>query len=494
MGESATEADLARFLTPKRAGTFTKLPGDELDLYLMLIRYMRGPLTPVNDQKEAIIYAAKSFGKEINAKRYIKVGWSSQVNEQRVYDIKDICEVSIEEHFYTPPFKGAWRAEQLFRKLFAKDKKLRLGCKCDKINHEWFDKDLASVRHWILTIYLWIGKNPYDLDTGELTQEWQTALDEWEESLYSARPIAFEEFLMLGPHFGTRLISSPWGTRVSKKKTKSSPSRRPGINQALSAPDLSQTPTRLAKRQEMARHQSAPVINSTGSPGSPARRAQNEEPNIRQVHTLSDQPQISVNKVCTPSRIPALACKGQNGMFIGRGSNGTTKDQHNRRMPVETSLGHSADVRMMLKLSSSILERHGLVIESGNGAELRKPVEGQDPWYSAERGGKQQPSVSSRDEPDYVLSEHGISFQISSSRSPKSAERKTNTLWTPGSAIRFQALSSASQLPRKSAQAPKKALLTDRFSALDVSPSTHIKEGHHHDSQCSATLVSPVFS
>lgn len=163
------------FATPKRVGTFDRLDNHTRKHLETLIKYMREPLTEKKDKDPGIVYAAKGCGSKVGDSGYIKVGFSKDADDTRVKAIQK-CNLLVDQHFHTLPFKGAYRAEQILLKMFKPQRHKRL-CECRKdpvMHHEWFNKDLAVIRHWILTLYLWfLIRRPYDFETRELKQEWQ---------------------------------------------------------------------------------------------------------------------------------------------------------------------------------------------------------------------------------------------------------------------------------------------------------------------------------
>lgn len=262
---SVTIADAKNFPTPPRSNTWTKIPRSESNDIRKIIKCIKRPWTPKKDRETGIIYAAKG---EENG--YIKLGWSSKTKGDRIKAIEGRCGIPLEQHFSTSAIRGACRVEQILHKLFEDNQKDLFCYKCRTTHQEWFKKDLAHIRHWVLTVYLWfITNDPYDFTTGLLDSKWCKAVSVWNESLRSRRPISIEEFFMLPPTLQMDkilLLTPPKRARSSPYMSKSKSVSRPSFKHSKSAP-VPTTPCRDRKAlkqpsESPVRSQEDPVFGS----------------------------------------------------------------------------------------------------------------------------------------------------------------------------------------------------------------------------------------
>ncbi|KAJ9657799.1 hypothetical protein H2198_004106 [Neophaeococcomyces mojaviensis] len=187
-------------IAPSRSRQFVKYSRGVTNVWKEVAKCVEKGLSPHLDYKHGVLYAAKAYGEDIGDKRYVKIGSLLNSDGEGIKDIQTKCKQQTEQDFMTPSFIGAHRAEIILHKYFHNDRHARLDCGCEEENCEWYDKDPAIMRHWVLTIYLWFMKRPYDFKSGQLVPQWSSALSVWLDSFKSEIPISMEEFFLLGPN------------------------------------------------------------------------------------------------------------------------------------------------------------------------------------------------------------------------------------------------------------------------------------------------------
>jgi len=108
------------------------------------------------------------------------------------------CEIRRESSYSTPPVLCAWRAEHIVHKLLHHCRHVRMQCKCQKQNREWFQNKYQDTIRLVQIVYSWLQREPYDMEKLELKPEWHDALCRWMGTQESESPLDWNDFFLIG--------------------------------------------------------------------------------------------------------------------------------------------------------------------------------------------------------------------------------------------------------------------------------------------------------
>jgi hypothetical protein len=145
------------------------------------------------DLKPAIVYVADAA-----ETRFTKVGFSKYPDETRPLEITKRCGVAFERTYRTTSFYCAFRAEQIVHDVLTAWAHDRLKCKCGKVNREWYKRSFAYIITLVNLVHTWIAREPYDLETRRLKDEWKEALYIWNSTQDTTKPLSWPEFFLVG--------------------------------------------------------------------------------------------------------------------------------------------------------------------------------------------------------------------------------------------------------------------------------------------------------
>lgn len=169
----------------------------------------------LGDNGDGLLYIARTVEDDVS---YLKLGYSKDVQGARIDAIHKRCKLQVDEWYMTPKFRCAYRAEQILHTILRNYAYQRIGCSCHYKNREWYKCPLPELLSQVATVVAWMRFEPYNVDTGELMENWKSAIELFAQSLSTKTPVDAAVFFLMG----LSIPNTP-APRYNLRSAKSSP-------------------------------------------------------------------------------------------------------------------------------------------------------------------------------------------------------------------------------------------------------------------------------